>query len=70
MNPVGLTGSGVRVIVNSLATLHTDRVIIDDVNGDFKTGVAYTHYNSSGDHDINHTEITASAVNTDSIRDG
>ena len=62
---VGITGSGVRAIVNT--TNGTDTIVLDDVNNNIVTGTAVTHYNGAGAA----TNLPApTSVTNDPIRDG
>jgi hypothetical protein len=64
-NPIGSTGSGVRVTVG-VSTL-TNLLIVDNVKNNISAGAAYTYFNDSGTaKDMPAVEY----VNNDPIRDG
>lgn len=64
-NPIGATGSGVRVTVGIVST--TNLLIVDDVDSNISAGVAYTYFNSSG---VGADMLAPTAVTNDAIRDG
>ena len=64
-NPIGATGSGVRVTVGIVST--TNLLVVDDVKSNISAGVAYTYFNSSG---VGVDMTAPTAVNNDAIRDG
>ena len=64
-NPIGATGSGVRVTVGIVST--TNLLIVDDVDSNISAGVAYTYFNSAG---VGADMTAPTAVTNDAIRDG
>ena len=64
-NPIGATGSGVRVTVGIVST--TNLLIVDDVDSNISAGVAYTYFNSAG---VGADMLAPTAVTNDAIRDG
>ena len=64
-NPIGATGSGVRVTVGIVST--TNLLIVDDVDSNISAGVAYTYFNSAG---VGANMTAPTAVTNDAIRDG
>ena len=64
-NPIGATGSGVRVTVGIVST--TNLLIVDDVDSNISAGIAYTYFNSAG---VGADMLAPTAVTNDAIRDG
>ena len=64
-NPIGATGSGVRVTVGIVTT--TNLLVVDDVKSNISAGIAYTYFNSAG---VGADMTAPTAVNNDAIRDG
>ena len=70
LNPLGSTGSGVRVVVKSHVGLGgTNVIILDDVKNNFVSSLDMRHYpNGGGENTIANADITS--IIPDPIRDG